>query len=63
MRGRGASQLSLSKNISLTRRARERGIKKMKYTMDTKQCLYVTIGVRSLHFSSKKAILLVETTS
>ena len=31
--------------------------------MDVKQCLYVTIGVRSAHFSSKKAILLVETTS
>ena len=31
--------------------------------MDTKQCLYVTIGVRSAHFSSKKATLLVETTS
>ena len=31
--------------------------------MDTKQCLYVTIRVQSAHFSSKKAILLVETTS
>ena len=58
-----ASRLSLSKNINLTRRSRERGIKRMKYTMDTKKCLYVTIGVQSAYFSSKKAILLVENTS
>ena len=51
-----ASQLSLSKNTSLTRRARERGRKRMKYNMDTKKRLYVTIGVRSAHFSIKKAI-------
>ena len=31
--------------------------------MDTNQCLYVTIGVISAYFSSKKAILLVKTTS
>ena len=49
-----ASQLSLSKNMTLTRRAREREIKRMKYTMDTKQCLYVTIGVRSAHFLVKR---------
>ena len=58
-----ASQLSLSKNTSLKRRARERGRKSMKYIIDTKKCLYVTSGVRSAHFSSKKAISLVETTS
>ena len=58
-----ASQLSLSKNIVLTRRARESGRKRMQYNMDTKQCLYVTIGVRSANFSSKKAILLAETTT
>ena len=58
-----ASQLILSKNIGLTRCAKDCGRKRMKYNMDTKQCLCVTIGVRSAHFSSKKAILLVETTS
>ena len=33
------------KEHNLTRRAMERGRKKMKQTMNTKQCLYVTIGV------------------
>ena len=49
-----ASQLGLSNNIRLTTRAREHGRKRMKWTMDTKQFLYVKIGVQSAHFLVKR---------